>query len=47
MAKQSTPQCFIPMKSILNLLKNYVELTISPELTICPVPKIADGRISG
>ena len=47
MAKRSTPQCFIPMKSILNLLKNYVELTISPELTICPeLPKIADGRIS-
>ena len=36
------------MKSVLNLLKNYVELTISPELTICPeLPKIADGRISG
>ena len=33
------------MKSVLNLLKNYVELTISPELTICPeLPKIADGR---
>ena len=30
------------MKSILNLLKNFVELTISPEL-----PKIADDRISG
>ena len=29
MAKQSTPQCFIPMKSILNLLKNYVELILN------------------
>ena len=36
------------MKSVLNLLKIFVELTISPELTICPeLPKIADGRISG
>ena len=30
------------MKSVLNLLKKFLELAICPEL-----PKIADGRISG